>query len=97
MPRFMCTHTVPPNSITRQQVEQISEASQQDPQIHGQHSYLNLTEGKAMCIFEAPSREAMARWFEKMNLPYDDITQVELEGDKGTVTDAGARPFAAHA
>ena len=97
MPRFMCTHTVPPNSITRQQVDQLTQAAQHDPVVQGYHSYMNLTEGKAMCIFEAPSKEAMARWFEKMNLPYDDITQIELEGDKGTISEAGQRPFVAHA
>jgi hypothetical protein len=34
---------------------------------------------------EAPSKEA---WFEKMNVPYDSIVPVELEGDSGTVKSA---------
>lgn len=97
MPKFMCTHTVAPNSITREQVEQIAEAAQNDPQVHGYRSYLNLSAGKAICIFEAPSEEAMSRWFQKMKLPYDEITQVELEGDKGTISEAGQRPYVGQA
>ncbi len=97
MPKFMCTHTMPPNSVTREQAEQVAQASQHDPQVRGQHSYLNLSEGKVICIFDAPSREAMSQWFEKMNLPYDEITQVELEGERGTISEAGQHSYVGQA
>ena len=37
---------------------------------------------------EAPSKDALASWFTKMNLPCDFIAAVELEGDRGMVKNA---------
>jgi hypothetical protein len=47
-----------------------------------------LAEGKAFCVMEAPSKEALAAWFQKMNMPCDHITPVELEGERGAVSNA---------
>jgi len=83
MAKFMCTHTV--KGITREQYSQISEASQKDANVKGLQSYANLTEGKIYCVWQAPKQEAVAAWFKKMNVPYDSIIQLELEGVGGTV------------
>jgi hypothetical protein len=83
MAKFMCTHTV--QGITRDQYCQVAAASQQDPTVKGLCSYANLTEGKIYCVWEAPQREAIAAWFNKMNVPYDSIIQIELEGAGGAV------------
>ena len=83
MAKFMCTHTV--KGMTRDQFSQVAAASQQDSTVKGIHSYANLTEGKIYCIWQAPQREAIAAWFQKMNVPFDSITQIELEGAGGTV------------
>jgi hypothetical protein len=37
---------------------------------------------------EAPSEEALAAWFQTMRMPYDDITPVELEGERGEIFEA---------
>jgi hypothetical protein len=37
---------------------------------------------------EAPSKDALAAWFSKMQMPCDDIASVELEGERGEVTEA---------
>jgi hypothetical protein len=37
---------------------------------------------------EAPSKEALAAWFSKMQMPCDYITPVELEGERGVVKEA---------
>ena len=37
---------------------------------------------------EAPNKEALAAWFQKMQMPCDDITPVELEGEQGVVREA---------
>lgn len=87
MARYMCEHTLRPGSMTRDQVCQVAEASQHAGEVRGYRSFLNLTEGKVFCILEAPNREAVAQWFKTMNLPYDSITQVELEGERGTIQD----------
>lgn len=88
MAQFMCTHTVPPKGFTRDQYCQVAEASQQDPTVKGLHSYANLTEGKIFCVWQAPKEEAIAAWFKKMNVPYDSIIQLELEGEGGNVKNA---------
>jgi hypothetical protein len=88
MPKFMSGHTVPGGSMTRAQVDQMAQAAQNDPTVKPYRSFLNLAEGKVLCVMEAPSKEALASWFKKMNMPCDYITPVELEGDKGVVKSA---------
>jgi len=85
MPKFMGIHTLPPGGFTHEQLNQLAQAAQQDPTVKGYRSFSNLSEGKGVCIFEAPNKEALAAWFEKMKLPYDSITRVELEGDRGVI------------
>jgi hypothetical protein len=83
MAKFICTHTM--KGITRDQFCQVAAASQQDPTVKGLQSFANLTEGKIYCIWQAPEPQAIAAWFKKMNVPYDSITKIELEGAGGTV------------
>ena len=83
MAKYMCTHTM--KGVTRDQLSQVAAASQQDPIVKGLQSFANLTEGKIFCVWQAPNPEAIAAWFKKMNVPYDSITQVEVEGVGGTV------------
>jgi hypothetical protein len=85
MAKFMCTHTVPPGKFTSEQIQQFAQAAQQDPTVKGYRSFANLAEGKAVCVMEAATKEAVATWFQKMGMPYDSITKVELEGDRGSI------------
>jgi uncharacterized protein DUF4242 len=88
MPKFMSSHTVPGGAMKREQVDQMAQAAQNDPVVRPYRSFLNLSEGKVFCVMEAPSQEALASWFKKMNMPCDSITPVELEGERGTVKNA---------
>jgi len=88
MAKFMCTHTIPPGKFSVDQLRQFSQAAQQDPNVKGYRSFANLAEGKAVCVMEGASKDAIAAWFTKMGMPYDSITKVELEGDRGTVQSA---------
>jgi len=65
MPMYMGIHTLPPGGFTREQLNQLAQAAQQDPAVRGYRSFVNLSEGKAVCIFEAPDKEALAAWFQK--------------------------------
>jgi hypothetical protein len=85
MAKFMCTHTIPPGAFSAAQLNQFAQAAQQDPTVKGYRSFANLAEGKAVCVMEAPTKEAVAAWFTKMKMPYDSITKVELEGDRGNI------------
>ncbi len=88
MPKFMSSHSVPPGTVSREQVDQLAQAAQSDGTIHPYRSFLNLSEGKLICVMEAPDRRALAGWFEKMQMPCEGITPVELEGERGTVKEA---------
>ena len=88
MAKFMGIHTLPPGGFTREQLSQFAQAGQQDPAVKGYRSFVNLSEGKAVCIMEASNKEAVSTWFQKMKMPYDSITQLELEGDRGAIEEA---------
>jgi hypothetical protein len=85
VPKFMGIHTLPPDGFTAEQVRQLAQASQQDPVVKGYRSFCSLAEGKAVCILEAPDKGSVAAWFQKMGMPTDSITTLELEGERGTI------------
>jgi hypothetical protein len=88
MAKFMCTHTIPPGKFTADQLRQFAQAAQQDPTVKGYRSFANLEEGKAVCVMEASTKDAVAAWFNKMGMPYESITKVELEGERGNIQTA---------
>lgn len=92
MNRYMCIHTFAPNAMTRQQVQQFSQATQQSDEVHGIQSFVNLSEGKAVCILEAQSKSTLASFFKKMGMPVDWICQCEIEGEQGIMHDVTQQP-----
>jgi len=88
MAKFMCTHTLPAGKFSAEQLRQFAQAAQQDTAVKGYRSFANLAEGKAVCVMEGPNKDAIAAWFKKMGMPFDTITKVELEGDRGTIQTA---------
>jgi hypothetical protein len=88
MPKFMSTHTMPAGALKREQVNQLAEAAKKDGTIKPYHSYLNLSEGKVICVMESPDQPTLTAWFKKMQMPCDGITAVELESDHGNVKNA---------
>jgi uncharacterized protein DUF4242 len=88
MPKFMGIHTLPPGGFTAEQVRQPAQAAQQDPVVKGYRSFCSLAEGKAVCILEAPDKDSVAAWFQKIGMPTDSITALELEGERGVVQQA---------
>ncbi len=89
--RYMCTHTLAPGAMTVDQVKQGAQAAQNDPVIRGYRSFVNLSEGKAVCVIDAPDKLTLSAWFRKMNLPFDSITPVEYEGDLGHIIEVQPR------
>jgi hypothetical protein len=88
MLKFLSSHTMPAGALKHEQVTQLAQAAQSDAIVRPYRSFLNLSEGKVFCVMEAPSKEALAAWFEKMQMPCDYIAPVELEGDRGVVKEA---------
>jgi hypothetical protein len=89
MPKFMSSHTMPAGALKREQVNQFAQAALSDAIVRPYRSFLNLSDGKVLCIMEAPSQEALAAWFQKMQMPCDYIVLVELEGERGVVKEDG--------
>jgi hypothetical protein len=85
MSRYLCYHTLLPGGLTRDDVQQLALAGQNDPVVRGYRAFLNLTEGKGACVVEAPNAQAVADWFVSMKVPFDSITEVEIEGDRGAL------------
>lgn len=81
--RYMCTHTFPAGQFTADQLREMSLAAQQDANIKGYRSFANLKQGKAVCVMEANDEKTLAEWFKRVGMPYDSITPVELEGERG--------------
>ena len=88
MAKFMSSHTMPAGALKREQVNQLAQAAEKDTTVRPYRSFLNLSEGKVFCIMEAPSKEVLAAWFQKMQMPCDCITPVELEGERAVVKEA---------
>jgi hypothetical protein len=88
MLKFMSCHTMPAGALKREQVNQLAEAARCDATVRPYRSFLSLCEGKVCCIMEAPSKQALAAWFQKMQMPCDFIVPVELEGECGVVKEA---------
>jgi hypothetical protein len=85
MQKFLCSHSLPPGALTTEQLAQFAQAAQQDPDVRGYRSFANLSEGKVVCVMEAASREALANWFMDVGMPYDSISEVEVEGERGMI------------
>jgi hypothetical protein len=74
--------------MKREQVNQLAEAAKSDPVIKPYRSFCNLSQGKIVCVMEAPDQQSLAAWFKRMNVPCDNIASVELEGERGVVKEA---------
>jgi hypothetical protein len=85
MAKFVVVHTVPPGAVTREQINELARASQEDSAVRGYRSFLNLSEGKLVCVMEAADRGTVAAWFDRVGVPYDSITLVEWEGERGRI------------
>jgi hypothetical protein len=88
MSKFMSSHTMPAGALKREQVNRLAQAALNDPTVRPYRSFMNLSDGKVICVMEAPNKEALAAWFQKMQMPCDHITPVELEGERGEVKEA---------
>lgn len=77
--KLMVVHTMEPNSPFKEAAA-VQRETQKDPAIRGLQSFLNLTEGKAVCIYDAPDRKALAEWLRQKKIPFDSICPIEYEG-----------------
>jgi hypothetical protein len=83
--KFMGVHTFPAGGFSREQINLFAQAAQRDPAVKGYRSFVNLSEGKAVCIMEAADQRSVQDWFTRMGMPCDTLVPVELEGERGEI------------
>jgi hypothetical protein len=91
MPRFIAIHTVGPNVVTRQVVEESAAHAKRQREITSYRSFINMTEGRAACIIDAPGRAWLENYFNSIQLPFDSIFEVEIESLDGHVQEETAQ------
>ena len=79
MAKFMCTHEISPEATPGEHLRQFAQALQDDPTVTSYRSFANLADHRAICVLEAASEDAAIKWFNRMGLPVDRISRVELE------------------
>jgi hypothetical protein len=68
---------------TRDRVDEIRRNATVDPEIKWYRTFLNLTEGRGVCLFDAPDRDRLIKWLADNDMRYDRIYPVELESEHG--------------
>jgi hypothetical protein len=86
MKRLMVLHTMPPEALSLEKIQEVEGAMRQEPEIRGYRSFLNLTEGRIVCLIDAPDAETLGAYFRRAEIPFDRITEVEIEGERGQFT-----------
>ena len=92
MPRFFALHTIGPNVVTRQMVESAGAHAKGQPEITSYRSFINMAEGHAGCVIDAPSKEWLLQYFQSLNLPVNALFQIEVETLNGN-TQAPTAPL----
>jgi hypothetical protein len=90
MPRYFALHTVGPNVVTREICEQAGAHAKAEEKIPSYRSFINMTEGHAACVIDAPSKEWLLAYFKTLNLPVNAIFEVEIETLDGDTQEPGA-------
>ena len=73
----------------------VNRSSSRIPSTNGTQGrdFLNLSEGKVLCIMETPSKKTLAAWFQKMKMPCVCISPVGLEGEMMPERTQGSQPL----
>lgn len=86
--RFMVCHTLAPNT-SPEDAQHNQRLTQRDKRVRGYRSFISLSDGKAVCIYDAPDQAALEAWLQSSDLPYEAIHEVEFEGDRGELHEVG--------
>jgi molybdopterin-binding protein len=81
----MTIHNLPPGGISPERIAEIAHIGQTDPTVRGYRSFHSLSEGRIVWLLEAPDKATVAVWCERVGLPLDAITELEMEGHRGVI------------
>lgn len=82
--RFLLMHSMG-SDCTRDKIDAMLRMTQTDPHVKGYRGFMNLTEGRAVCVFDAPDRQSLINWLLDNNMDYDSLHEVELETEGGAI------------
>ena len=86
----MSSHALPAGTLQREQVNQLAQVAQRDATVR---PYASSTcpwgnSSVSWRIMGAPSKEALAAWLQRMQMPFKYVTPAEREGERGVVGEA---------
>ncbi|HEU4533344.1 MAG TPA: nickel-binding protein [Polyangiaceae bacterium] len=78
MPRYLVIHHAP--GVSREDFERNMPEVLQGKYASLAHTYVNLTNGTIVNIYEGESEAAVGRELERVGFPYDEIQAIQFEG-----------------
>jgi hypothetical protein len=81
MPLYLSQHTLA--CLTRQGAAHLAKQVQDPNELAARRVMLNMMEGKMLVEVEAPSREAVEKWFAAHRFHFDWILLIEFESSGG--------------
>ncbi|MHA2364659.1 MAG: nickel-binding protein [Candidatus Hodarchaeales archaeon] len=75
MPQYVDAHPI--SGVTSEQLKEIQNADKDEFGVTHINILYNLEEGRAVCILDAPSKDAVHKHHKKMGLDCDFITKVD--------------------
>ncbi|MDX1933361.1 MAG: TOBE domain-containing protein [Capsulimonadales bacterium] len=85
MPLFLTVHTLTPGELSEERIREIAILGQTDPIVRGYRSFHSPLEGRLVWLLEAPDKTAVLTWCAAVGLPVDGVTQLEIEGHRGSL------------
>jgi hypothetical protein len=76
MPRFLAIHHAP--GVSQEDFQRNMPEVLRGKHARIVHTYVNLTNGTIVNIYEAESAEAVGREFERIGFPYDEIQEIQF-------------------
>jgi hypothetical protein len=76
MPRFVAIHHAP--GVSQEDFQRNIPDVLQGKYATFIHTYVNLAEGTIVNIYEGDSKEAVAREFERIGFPFDEIAEIQF-------------------
>ena len=80
MSKFLVYHTLP-TDLSFEQLEQMAPGTQTNPDTRACRSFFSLAKGKGICIWEASDSESVASRLRELQIPFDDVMALDVEGE----------------
>ena len=81
MARFVGIHTLP--GVTRQTIETTVKRLGRQGDARFVRAYSSFAVGKVVCDWDAPNKEAVARAYRALSLPWDEIVAIDAIYQRG--------------